>query len=355
MSFERTKGSITNLADGNIFADDLMDMLVCVTRDVYEANHVSNAADLQVRDQGMLLKKMYNLIKLIHVIYEGNREGIDQFSQRIREDYEKAVQALETREVALKAILDTVAQNEKTLEEVRKTAADTEAARGHLLELQTVCEDLQARIRQLNDPALDQLAQQKTELEQELQQRKQRMEELQAGLQGLRSALEQAENRAKALEEAAQEIREQHSAAQQQVADREAEKERLAADIVTLQEKLEAEKKRISDLPALRERVKVAYTEVHGQLTVMRNALNSVRSDAFLEANLFTASESGSLTVENYPDLAIAGKRIGSLEELDAWFGHMEARINGLLEVYSKTLEEMVKKAESITVRNEQE
>ena len=99
MSFERTKGSITNLSGGNISADDLLDMLVCVTRDVYDENKVTNVAALQVNDQSVLLKKMYNLIKMILVIYDGNKEGVIQFSERIRNEYNQSVESFNCRRI----------------------------------------------------------------------------------------------------------------------------------------------------------------------------------------------------------------------------------------------------------------
>ena len=90
------------------------------------------------------------------------------------------------------------------------------------------------------------------------------------------------------------------------------------------------------------------------QMTVMLNAINSAKTDEFLTENLYAAAGAdGALTVENYPDLALAGQTIHNWDELEQWFAQLQERIEGLLEVLRQTLAELVNKAQSITAKKD--
>ena len=356
MSFERTKGSITNLSGGNISADDLLDMLVCVTRDVYDENKVTNVAALQVNDQSVLLKKMYNLIKMILVIYDGNKEGVIQFSERIRNEYSQSVESLAMYDSILAGIMDDISREEQKRSELQAVLADVEARRGHLLTVKEECDAIQQRIDQLNDTALDEMAAKKVTMEAELSQRTARAEELAAEQAQLQSELEALEERLTALTASLEAVREQHEALKEEEASATEEKARLEESIETGRVQPEEATQRIGDLPAISERINTEYQEIQMQMTVMLNALNSAKSDAFLTENLYALpGSSNAFTVENYPDLAIAGKKINNWNELEAWFAELEERIDGLLEVLRTMLAVLVEKAESITAQKDPE
>lgn len=355
MSFERTKGSIINLSGGNISADDLLDMLVCVARDVYDENQVTNPAALPVKDQSILLKKMYNLIKMILVIYEGNQDGVAQFSARIRGEYSQAVERLAVNDSVLSGILEDISREEQKRGELQDLLADVQARRGHLLSVKEECDAIQERIDRLNDEALDEMVSRKAEMEAELAQRSARAEALSGEHAALRANLDALEERLGSLNSALAAVRERHEALEAEETAAIQEKAHLEARMETLRGQLEEARQRVGDLPAVTEGLDAEYREIQMQMTVMLNALNSARSDAFLEENLYALPGAGkALTVENYPDLAVAGKKISSWEELETWFAELEERIGGLLEVLRAALAAMIQKAEGITARKEQ-
>ena len=349
MSFERTKGSIMNLSAGQVFTDDLLDMLVCVVRDVYEVSNVTKA------DQSALLKKMYNLIKMIQSIYQGNKEGISQFSERIQNEYKMAMDLLATQNNIVGQIVKTTEQEEQTLTELQKVAQDVEARRGHLLSVKEDCAKLQKQIDQLNDPELDRLAEQKAALEKDLNQRQQREADLRKEIDRLLQDINEVNRQIEELEKEVEKVKKQLAERKAEEAKLTKQKAEMEADIVETRAKLESMEKGIQELPALRDKINDAYQEIQVQMTAMTNAVNSAKSDAFLETNLYAADAGGALTVDNYPDLAVAGKQVKSWEELEGWFAELEARINGLMKVYCETLGAVVKKAETITVKKDQE
>lgn len=356
MSFERTKGSITSLSGGNISADDLLDMLVCVTRDVYDANKVTNPAALRVNDQTVLLKKMYNLIKMILVIYNGSKEGISQFSQKIRSDYAQAIESLTANEAMLSDIEERISREEQTRAALREMLEDVEVSRGHLQAVKEECDAIQTKIDRLSDPALDKMAAKKSAMEAELLKRQAQAAALTKDQAKLQNDLDKVNAHVAELETALTALREQHAAVQAEALTLTEEKNRLEASITTLRAQVEEAKQRLGDLPALRDQVDEEHQQIQMQMTVMLNALNSAKHDAFLTENLYALpGSSKAFTVENYPDLAIAGKKINNWDELDAWFGELEARIGGLLEVLRQMLEVLVKTSESITARTDSE
>lgn len=356
MSFERTKGSITSLSGGNISADDLLDMLVCVTRDVFDANKITNAAALRVNDQTVLLKKMYNLMKMILVIYNGNQAGITQFSEKIRANYAQAIESLTANEALLSEIEDNLSREEQTRAALREMLADVDVSRSQLLAVKEECDAIQAKLDRLNDPALDEMAVRKTAMEAELLKRQSQAEALTKDQAKLQVDLDKVDAHVTELETTLTALREQQAALQAEDLALVEEKSRLEESIATLRAQIEEAKQRLGDLPATRDQVDEAYQQIQMQMTVMLNALNSAKNDTFLTENLYALpGSSKAFTVDNYPDLAIAGKKIKNWDELEAWFGELEARIDGLLEVLRRMLEVLVKTSESITARTDPE
>lgn len=355
MSFERTKGSIINLSGGNISADDLLDMLVCVTRDVYDENKVTSPAALPVNDQAVLLKKMYNLIKMILVIYDGNREGIARFGERIRGEYHRSVESLTVSASVLCGIMEDISREEETRAKLQEQLEAVEARRGHLLSVKEECDAIQESIDRLNDEALDEMASQKAEMEAELAQRSARAEVLSGEHAALRADLDELETRLGSLNAALAAVRARHDTLKAEEAAAIDEKANLEASIQNVRTQLEEARRRIGDLPAASERMNAEFQEMQIQMTVMLNALNSARSDAFLAENLYALPGAGkAFTVDNYPDLAIAGQTIRNWDEMEAWFSQLAERINGLQEVLRTMLACLVRNAENITAKKEQ-
>lgn len=353
MSFERTKGSINNLSSGQVYTDDLLDMLVCVVRDVYESQNVTNVSAMEVRDQALALKKMYNLIKMIQTIYEGNSQGIDQFGQRIREEYKTAMNLLETQHKSLEEITKDLEQQEQTLVTLQEEAQKTEVQRGHLLTVREECEKLQQRIDQLSDPALDQMAQRKTQLEAEANTRQQQADQLQQETARAQQQLDEITGQVTRLTGERDRAQEELKQQQAELKLQEVEKQRLEKDVLEMQQQLKAAREGIDRLPQMRQQIDEEYRELQVQMAALTNAVNSARSDDFLQANLYTANAGGPLTVENYPDLEVASRQIKTWEELEAWFSQLKARIDGLMQVYCDTMGAVVAKAETITVKKD--
>lgn len=356
MSFERTKGSITNLSGRKISADDLLDMLVCVTRDVYEENHVTSPTALQVVDQGVLLKKMYNLIKMVLAIYDGNQDGIVQFSERIRGEYTRSIENIAVYETVISGLLEEMEHEEEKRNALQVLHADVEERRGHLLTVKEECNVLQRRIDELNDSRLDEMAARKETLEAELASHSARAQELNSEQAALQADLDAAEERVATLVGAIAGLREQLSGLQSEESSAREEKNHLEQSIDYVKARLEEARQQIGNLPILSKKIQDEYQEIQIQLTVMLNAFNSAKSDAFLAENLFALPGSSKVfTVDSYPDLAICGKRINNWAELENWFAELEQRISGLLEVLRSMLAVLVDKSESITSKKDQE
>lgn len=353
MSFERTKGSINNLSSGQVYTDDLLDMLVCVVRDVYESQNVTNVSAMEVRDQAVALKKMYNLIKMIQTVYEGNREGISQFGQQIQEQYKAAMNLLETQHKSLDEIAKDVEQQEQALVLLQEEAQKVETQRGHLLTIREECQTLEQRLEQLNDPALDQLAQRKVQLEADVKSREQQFEKLQQEIAQVQQRLEQLSEQIAQLTAGRDQAQQQLTQQQADLDKLSKEKTQLEADVLETKARLDAARTGIGQLPQMRQQINEEYRELQVQMTALTNAVNSARSDAFLQANLYTANAGGPLTVENYPDLAVASQQIKSWEELEEWFNRLKTRIDGLMQVYCDTMGAVVQKAETITVKKD--
>ena len=168
MSFEKTMGSIKNLTGEVIGADEMMEMLVCVCQVVYKQNGVKNAALLPVKNQSLLLKKMHSLMRMILSVYSGNRDGLDQFLESIRNDYEATVDKLTDCDNAVSSIEEETAKLEASRSELLSSKEALEERRGHLLSLNDECKAIQQRIDRLSDPALDGLPLEKERLSAEL-------------------------------------------------------------------------------------------------------------------------------------------------------------------------------------------
>lgn len=356
MSFIRTGRNISAVPETGYTAEQFLGILLDLVRDVYEEAGVKKASVLPVDDKKKLLTTMHSLSKILVDMYASNQDGIGEFvDEDFREEISQRANALMVQEATLASVAAEIAAEEEKQIRLNAILEEVTSRRGHLLTVKEECDAIQQRIDQLNDTALDEMAAKKVILEAELAQRTARAEELAADQAQLQSETEALEERLTALNTSLEAVREQHEALKAEEASATEEKARLEESIEAVRVQLEEAKQRIGDLPAISERINTEYQEIQMQMTVMLNALNSAKSDAFLTENLYALpGSSNAFTVENYPDLAIAGKKINSWNELEAWFAELEERIDGLLEVLRTMLSVLVKKAESITAQKDQ-
>lgn len=351
MSFERTRGSITNLSGTNVSVDALLDMLVCVTRDVYENNQVTNVSAMKVEDQSAMLKKLYNLQKMLMTIYEDNRSGVSQFGERIRNDFARITGSLNENENLIEGLLGEIEQTEVKQRELRDSYQEVEKRRGHLLSVKHDCDELNRKIDELNDAKLDEMAVTRDELKKELTVRWEKAGVLKGEIDSLQDQLGKAQEKADGLKaeirDLQQGIRSLENEEQENL-DRKAELERT---IEQTKLRLEEAKRQLADFPELARQITEEYEVLKAQMTVMLNAVNSAKSDEFLREHLFgggTIFGTGS-----QPDLGLASRKLSTWKEMEDWFNQLQQRIDGLLEVYRAVMAELVTQAENITEKTE--
>ena len=356
MSFIRTIRNISAIPTEGYTAEQLLGVVIDLIRDVYDEAGVKKASALPVKEKKKLLTTMHSLSKVIVDVYAQNQEGLADFvDEDFREEISERAAAIVAQEQSLTGIVSEIAIEEEKQSRLNVLLEEITSRRGHLLTVKEECDAIQQRIDQLNDTALDEMAAKKVTMEAELAQRTARAEELAADQAQLQSELEILEKCFTALTASLETVRKQHEALKAEETSATEEMARLEESVETVRVQLEEAKQRIGDLPAINERINTEYQEIQMQMTVMLNALNSAKSDAFLTENLYALPGSGNaVTVENYPDLSIAGKKINNWNELEAWFAELEERINGLLEVLRTMLAVLVEKAESITAQKDQ-
>lgn len=350
MRFERTKGSLMNLASGEISADALLDMLVRVTQDVYEANYVTRASALHVADQKSLLMNLHNLSTTLLTIFQSNPDAVNQFPSFIQSKIRGSMAELSEKEGILSGIMEEIRQEETNQKKLRELQQEIEKSRGHLLSVKEACIAIQQRIDELNDVHLDDMAEEKKKLETELNVRESKAQTLTEQKTQLREALDQTQNRINAVQE-------QVSAAQRDLTERETTErqmqmqlEEMASRMKEIAVNLEQMQIQMQEIPERNTRMMEEYQEVKAKLTMIRNAINSARNDILLPGNLFNANKNGgSLSVQEITDLAIAQQKFEDWNEMIQWFAVVDQRVNDLLEVYRCTMAEMVKQAETLT------
>lgn len=165
MSFERTKGSIQNLSGTMVSASDLMEMLVCVALDVLEQNNVNKPSLLSLGDPELLVDNMYSMIQMILAVHSSNKSRIDSLLGDEDQSTMKALSDCNNEVIKQKEDVDKVVSQRN---ELSKERDDLERERGHLLALKDECSDLEQRISQLKDTALDALPEKKKSLSREI-------------------------------------------------------------------------------------------------------------------------------------------------------------------------------------------
>lgn len=350
MSFERTKGSIENLSGKNITADELLEMLVRVTQDVYENNQISKPSALSVDDQAGLLTHLYNLTMTMQAIYSNNQEGISQFRTLMQEKIRRATGELDDNRQVLAELTQEMEKEEAARSSLQHSLAETEKQRGHLLTVKEDCLTLCRRIDELNDSALDRMGEEKKQLEKDLAARETKAQNLNREQVALHRDLAEAQDRLNTVQSRVYTVRQELEAliASRQAA--QAEVLRMEQEMEDVRQQLEEFRRQLRELPERNRERREAYQEAQAQLVVLRNAVNSAKNDLLLPGNLFR-QDGSSLQVENHADLAVIRQEIGDWETLCLWFRDMEERINGMLEVYRSVLEAMVKKSESLTAQ----
>lgn len=259
MSFENTAKGIENLSQGDISVDELLELLVFATKDVYKINGVKKVSDMRADNPQRLLLRMSSLMKLLLQVYDGNRAALEQFEDEgFREDLEKTADRIGQIKAEFAGVEAQITQTQKKLEEAQQKAED------------------------------------------------------------LRKKLTQAQQqRDKALETVRRLTREAESA--------QAERDSAKAQA----EKTEQNQKQL--------------LEANKELTVLLNALDSLKNDVFVQEKLFDPA-----------DAPLAEGRIDSWEALDSWSGAMADRIQGLMTALTTVQKELIRRVERLTDSPEQ-
>ncbi|HCS73580.1 MAG TPA: hypothetical protein DIW17_06880 [Clostridiales bacterium] len=351
MSFERTKGSMASLSNQTeISFDSMLDMLVCVSQDVFEHNGVNDARDIPVGDQTLLLRKEYSLVRMLLFSYESNKNALSEFGSSLRERYIQAVRELENVLVDISSIKVDVEKEENKRNELSRKQKELNYERGHLLHVKEDCDELQRQIDILNDPELDAMAEAKEKMQNELAERKAKhqelseqqaeiqksIDELNACLQNLNDTISEYQNAAKALkEDEDSKLREKNG---------------LEQGIENIKRKLNEYQRWIEEFPELNKSINDSYAEMKARYTMIFNAFNSVKSDNFIKETLFAVpGTSNALSTDNYPDLNVVNNKISNMDGLITWFETIGSRIEGLISLYERMLAAMVGQSENIT------
>lgn len=165
MSFERTKGSIQNLSGTAVNASDLMEMLVCVAQDIFEQSNVKKPSLLSLGDPDVLVDNMYSMIQMILAVHSSNKARIDSL---LSAEDQSTMEALSDCNNEVQKQKENVAEVESRRNELSTARDNLERERGHLLALKDECSDLEQRIIQLKDTALDALPEKKKALSSEI-------------------------------------------------------------------------------------------------------------------------------------------------------------------------------------------
>lgn len=355
MRFERTKGSIANLSSGDISANDLLDMLVRTTQDVFEANHITKATALEVTDQSALIMNLYNLANTLLALFMKNQDGLSSFPSFIQGKIRSAETELEDKEAVLSVMNTQIREEEAVQKKLRCLLQNVESRRGHLLSVREECESLRARIEELNDPRLDKMGLEKTALEKDLAERKEKYRFLTDKTNGLRQELDEWTGRIATLQDNIRFQTDELGKLKTKQQEKQTELSGLEDTVRQAQGRLAQLQTELEELPQKHTDCLNAYREARNRVTIICNAVNSARNDTLLRENLFSKNQ-GSLPLPSgiRSDLAVAEKEIADWESLNGWLGNMEQRIFDLLEVYRGAAAEMVERAENLTAEKDQ-
>ncbi|MBQ4563985.1 MAG: hypothetical protein IJA58_05845 [Lachnospiraceae bacterium] len=351
MSFERTKGSITNLSGTKVSVDALLDMLVCVTRDVYENNQVTNVSAMAVDDQSAMLKKLYNLLKLLLTVYEDNQSGVSQFGDRIRNDFARITGSLAENEELIESLVKEIEQNEAYERELRDSHKEVELRRGHLLNVKNECDELTRKIDELNDSKLDEMAETRDELKAELTVREEKAAVLKGECDVTRAQLDQAEEKTDALKAEIASLERNIRALENEERENLEKKAELERTIEQVKTRLAEAKQQLAEFPEKAKAINDEYEDVQAQMTAMLNALNSVKADCLMKNHLFSGG--ASIATQNHPEMELVSQQLRTWQEMEEWFSNLQERMDALSEVYRAVLAQLVKQAENITGKPE--
>lgn len=356
MSFKRITGSVANLsAKDKIMADELLDMLVCVFQDVFEHNGVTSVDELTVGDDSALVKREYNLIKMLITIFEKNKTGLFELRSVLQEKINASVNEINAMLPQIEDVKFDIERAEDKKKELDIQCERLSVQRGHLLNVEEECSVIQRQIERLSDPFLDELVVRKSDLEADLKRREEKENQIGEEMNTLQSEMREKENQISLLEERIQHLKErQKQLSEEEEACRE-EKEGLEAGNAKMEVKITEYEDWISRCPEMNQSIRDKYNELQAKVTVLMNAVNSSFADEFLMETLYRIpNTSEKLSVDNYPDYNVADYRCNSVDDLRIWFDSMNQRIEGLLVVYERIMGSMVTQAQKIT-KNENE
>lgn len=351
MSFESTKRSIENLSKREIITLDLLfDMLVRVSMDVMEYNNTNDLCNTPIDDCDELLVNVYNLTQIMMLLCTENKGRFSEVDSFTQKEYEELFNEMNDVLSELSGTKEKIEKVREKKRELRIKQSELQESRGHLLTASEDCESLQRQIDELSDSVLDEKAKEKELLENDLSQRKLNAETLEKEKSELQAEVDKASEQIQSIKNFILTLQKE----KEELCDEEnsllKEKNGLEKGIENLKLKLKEYEEWIKNYPTMSKQVQAEHDEGKAKITAMINAFNSAVADTFLKETLFkTVGAAENLSVENYPDCAIAKAHIESIQELQTWFDGMSKRINGLIEVYGTMLRAVVNQSDKLT------
>ena len=354
MSFGRTDGSIKNL-EGNdkISLDAMFHMLVCVVQDIKEHNGVASIQESGVIDSELLVKKAVNLIQTLLPICKTQQEGLASLSASWQARYKDMINELENVIHEFEIAKEEIEKIEITEKELQKKHGELRATRAHLLTATEECKKLQSEIDMLSDTNLESAVLEKQGLEEELNKRRRRNEEIVAQREIVEAELASCMSEFNALKNAVAKMKKDIEALTEQDKIVRGESHQFEEEIDALQKKLAEYKEWMSQFPAQKKNLEEKLSEEKAKHVSLINAWTSTRSDDYVKETLFKLPGStDAFTIENYPDLAVAGTDMKDITMLEAWFEQIQKRVDGLLKLQETMVRTVVQQVEQITADN---
>ena len=349
MYFERFENCLNSIEENEVKLDIVLNLVNCVLDDALEKNNTSNIYEIPYDDASDVAQSLLPFINvMISLIDHLDKEQLMDLQAGIisesRRYLETVVPEFEALEVQRKDVIDSKKKAKEKKSELEKQHRELDAERGHLLHAQEECKQLQAEIDRLNDPYLDGLAEQKTELEATVQVKRKKEGELVAKLQELQENLTNIELDLSKSEKRIEELTEEISV-----------KETTKAEGQEKIKKLEENKKALEKWQHDFEATEHKLHEETEQINLIIKAGNSaIKNDKFIQEidkqkmidyNMFSAGDKEKITFD--------GKELECVKDLEKYLDSLMSRIDALLAIYQKVFKEFHQQADKVLNNSE--
>ena len=358
MSFDSTKNTIKLFeASGSASLDSLLGMLVCVLNDASELNGGTDLQKAEVKDNVELCRAAISLFSYLRPIVETclseSPDGLDELPQLLQKKYQKGRDAFQKASAELASVEKEIEQIDSLSTQLEKTHSELKRKNEHLVEASEKCKKLQEEIETLSDTNLESAALKKDALEAELIERRKKNEAIVAQRETVEAELASCISEFNALKNAVAKMKKDIEALTEQDKIVRGESHQFEEEIATLQKKLAEYKEWMSHFPAQKKDLEEKLSEEKAKHISLINAWTSTRSDDDVKEILFKLPGStDAFTIENYPDLAVAGTDMKDITMLEAWFEQIQKRVDGLLKLQETMVRTVVQQVEQITADN---